>query len=296
MAKKQSSKKSSKKTAAKKTTAKATTARKSLAKSAAKSAATVSASRKSSPPALASQIDVQQSSEYVRQDWWKWSVWIEAPSNVLNKIEYVNYKLHSTFANPLRHHTNSQEKFILTSAGWGEFTINAEIKPKDGDAFTKRHWLTLEYPQTTPATKSAATSSNKQKRRPTVFLSSGLSDLKFSNALAQALRKKNIEVSKAGELSSDLPWDVALTEMIKNADLMVVLLSGRPTSSTMGEIYSAKSKKLPILPVLIGPETIVPDELAGSQPINLKEADEEWIAPDVALQIVDRIKKLPPKP
>src|SRR6185369_12353366 len=297
MAKKQSSRKSSKKTAATKKTARAVVAKKSLAKSPAKSATTVSAARKSSPPTLAGQIDLRQSSEYVRQNWWNWSVWIEAPANVLSKIEYVNYKLHSTFTDPVRHQTNSQQKFLLKSAGWGEFTINAEIKPKDGNAFTKRHWLTLEYPQSAPAIKSASTSIKKAKPRSSVFVSAGLSDLRMSNALAQALRKSGVEVSKADELSPDLPWDVAISEIIKNADLMVVLISGRPTSSTMAEIHSAKARKspLPILPILIGPETTVPDELEDSQPIHLKEANNE-IAADVAMQIIDRFKKLPPKP
>jgi pYEATS domain-containing protein involved in immunity/TIR domain-containing protein len=306
MAKKQSSKKSSKKTAATKKAAKATAAKKSLARSVAKSAAksigaspaknvaTVSAARKSSPPTLASQINLHQSSEYVRQNWWNWSVWIEAPANVLSKIEYVNYKLHSTFADPVRHHTNSQQKFLLKSAGWGEFTINAEIKPKDGNAFTKRHWLTLEYPQTAQTTKSASTSIKKEKRRPTVFLSAGLSDLRMSNALADALKKSSIEVLKTDALSPDLPWDVAISEIIKKSDLMVVLISGRPTSSTIGEIYLAKDRKLPIVPVLIGPDTTVPDELEGCQAINLKEAN-DGIAGDVAIQIIDTIKKLPPK-
>src|SRR6185503_20212345 len=159
MPKKQAAKKSSKKTATKKKTAKASAAKKSLARSvkrsakksvkrsAKKSAVSYGASRKFSPPTVADQIDVHQSSEYVRRNWWNWSVWIEAPSTVLNDIEYVDYKLHSTFSDPVQHRTNPQEKFLLESSGWGEFTINVEIKPKNGKAFTKRHWLTLEYPE-----------------------------------------------------------------------------------------------------------------------------------------------------
>jgi hypothetical protein len=306
MAKKQSSKKSSKKTAAKKATAKASAAKKSLAKSvvkslprrAAKSAATTSASRKSSPPTLAAQIDLQQSSEYVRQDWWNWSVWVEAPANVLRQIEYVNYKLHSTFKDPIRHQTNSQEKFMLKSNGWGEFTIHAEIKPKDGSAFKKSLWLTLEYPQPGKAMKTASSSIKKADRHATVFLSAGLSELRMSNALAEALRENSIEVLKADELPPDLPWDVAISEIVKNADLMVLLLSDRPTSSTIREIYSAKDRKppLPILPVLIRPWATLPDILTDTQPINLKEPESDGIAANVAMQIVDRIKKLPPKP
>jgi len=295
MAKKQSSaKKSSKKTAAKKKTTKAVAAKKS-SRSAKKSAASLAgASRKSSAPRIADQIDVQQSSEYVRQNWWNWSVWIEAPPNVLSNIEYVNYKLHSTFADPVRHHTNSQQKFMLKSAGWGEFAINAEIKPKNGSAFTKRHWLTLEYPPA-KAPKGGSVSVKPKRQQRTVFLSSGLSDLGMVNALANALRKRSINVFKADELSPDLPWDVAINESMKTCDLMVVLLSGRPTSSTMREISSAKERKLPIVPVLIGTDATLPPELKDIQAINLKVDDADKIAPDVAIQLIDIIKRLPQK-
>lgn len=311
MPKKQASKKSSKKTAAKKKTVKAPAAKKSLKrsakksvkksvkKSAKKSAISFGASRKSSPPSVADQIDVQQSSEYVRRNWWNWSVWIEAPSTVLNDIEYVDYKLHSTFSDPVQHRTNPQEKFLLESSGWGEFAINVEIKLKNGKAVTKRHWLTLEYPAAAPAEKSVSVSvkETKKAQRANVFLSAGVSDLTMVSALAEALRKRNINVLKADELSPDLPWDVAINEMVKTADLMVVLLSGRPTSSTMREIYSAKDRKvpLPIVPIVIGLDTVVPDELEDTEPINLKDADADGIAGEVAMQLIDRIKKLPPK-
>jgi hypothetical protein len=117
------------------------------------------------------------------------------------------------------------------------------------------------------------------------------------NALAAALRKRSINVLKADELSPDLPWDVAISEMVKTADLMVVLLSGRPTSSIMREIYTARDRKvpLPIVPIVIGLDTIVPDELEAYEPINLKDADADGIAEQVAIQVIDRIKKLPPR-
>jgi transcription initiation factor IIF auxiliary subunit len=313
MANKTTSRKASKKTAAKKKTAKVSAVKKSFAQSAKKAAkktakklvkrsakksfVSVGASRKSSPPSVADQIDVHQNSEYVRRNWWNWSVWIEAPSTVLNDIESVDYKLHSTFPDPVQHRTNRQEKFLLESSGWGEFTINAEIKLKNGKALTKRHWLTLEYPQAAEAVDRGSFSIKEESRRPNVFLSAGVSDLTMSNALAQALRQQNINVLKADELSMDLPWDVAIGEMVKNADLMVVLLSGRPTSSTMREIYSAKDRKppLPIVPIVIGLDTMVPDELGDVQAINLKDADVDGIAGDVAMQVIDRIKMLPPK-
>jgi len=309
MVNKRTARKASKKTATKKKAAKASAAKKSFAGSAKRSAKKASkksvkksfvsygASRKSSPPSIVDQIDMHQSSEYVRPNWWNWSVWIDAPSTLLNDIESVDYKLHSTFPDPLQHRTNRQEKFLLTSSGWGEFTINAEIKLKNGKALTKRHWLTLEYPQPAQSLNTGSVSIKKKDARPNVFVSAGVSDLTMSNALEEALRKRSINVLKADELLTDLPWDVAIGEMVKKADLMVVLLSGRPTSSTMREIYSAKDRKppLPIVPIVIGLDTVVPDELADSQAINMKEADLDGIAGEVATQVIDRIKKLPPK-
>ena len=294
-------KKTAKATAAKKSSAKSAvkSVKKSAKRSAKKSAIATSAFRKTSPPSVADQIDVQHSSEYVRRNWWKWSVWIEAPATVLNDIEYVDYKLHSTFPEPLQHRTNPQEKFLLTSSGWGEFTINVEIKPKNGRAFKKRHWLTLEYPESTQTERigSVSTREEKKEKRANVFLSAGVSDITMATALAEALRKRKINVLKGDELPTDLPWDVAINEMVKNADLMVVLLSGRPTSSTMREIHSAKNRTppLPIVPIVIGLDTEVPDELEDFQAINMKEADVDGIAGDVATQVIDRIKKLSPK-
>ena len=39
----------------------------------------------------------------------------------------------------------------------------------------------------------------------------------------------------------------------------------------------------------------LPDELEDVQPINLKDADLDGIAGEVATQVIDRIKMLPPK-
>lgn len=309
MANKGTSRKASKKTAAKKKTAKASAAKKLIARpakkaakkavkrSAKKSFGSSRASRKSSPPSIADQLRVQQSSEYVRRNWWNWSVWIEAPSTVLDDIEYVDYMLHSSFKNPLRRHTNRHEKFMLKSAGWGEFMIVVVVKPKNGNAFARNHFLTLDYPEPPKTVKRSTFSIKEEKRRPNVFLSAGVSDLTMSNTLAQALRQRNINVLKADELSTDLPWDVAIGEIVKNADLMVVLLSGRPTSSTMREIYSAKDRKspLPIVPITIGPDAMVPDELEDVEPINLTDPTADGIAGDVVTQVIDRIKKLPLK-
>jgi pYEATS domain-containing protein involved in immunity/TIR domain-containing protein len=304
-ARKSASKKTSARAiAAKKSSARKSAAKKSVTKSAVKTSATkkaagksptvTAAARTSSPSVFAQQIEMQQSSEYLGHNLWKWSVWIAAPEAVMDEIEYVEYKLHSSFPEPIQRRTDRDDQFRLRSSGWGEFNINAEIKPKNGRAFTKRHWLSLEYPAASPSDASVAV--REKSHTPKVFVSAGVSDLRLSNSLAEALRQNGITVFKGDEVSSDLPWDVAILEMIKAADLMVVLLSGRPTSWIIREIYAAMKRNLTIVPVLIGPDPMVPDELKSLQPIIVENGDApDKIAPRLALQVMETIKTLPPK-
>ena len=306
MAKKQSpAKKSAKKSAAKKTVAKKSGAKKAAAKRSAakksaakKSGAVTSVARKtSSPTTVADQIDMKQSSEYMGNNWWKWSVWVDAPANVLNDIESVTYKLHSTFADNVRQQTNAAEKFRLSSEGWGEFTIHADIKPRTGHKITKRHWLTLEYPRAPSAMSRGFAKTQNRVPTATVFLAAGVSDLRTANALAENLKTQGIKVLKLEDLAAtDVPWEVAITGMIKAADLMVVILSGPPNSWIMRQIDAARNQKVDILPVVIGPSSRLPENIEEFQRINLKDANEsDTAAPYVAAQIMEKLKSLPPK-
>src|SRR5207302_745068 len=132
---------------------------------------------KSSPVKRAEMpVDVKQSCEYKGQDWWEWSVWIEASDKVLDEIDYVEYKLHATFPDPVRRATNRDEKFLIESAGWGEFMIGVEISTKKGERLKRQHWLTLDYPATPSKNliSSGAKLSKQERERPTLFLSAGI--------------------------------------------------------------------------------------------------------------------------
>lgn len=319
MAKKQSpAKKSAKKSAAKKSPAKKSVAKKSAAKKSAvkksaaktsvakksatkksaakKSTGSTSVSRQPSPTTVAGQINMKQSSEYMGNNWWKWSVWIDGPPAVLNDIQSVTYKLHSTFDNNVREQTNANEKFRLSSEGWGEFTIHAEIKPKSGPRITKRHWLTLAYPSAPRAMSRGFTATQDKAPSSTVFLSAGVSDLRVANAVADVLKTKSIKVLKSDDFAADLPWEIAIAGMIKAADLMVVILSGPPNTWITRQIDAARTQKLDILPVVIGPTSTLPENIEEFQRINLKDAnDPQQVAPYVAIQILEKLKTLPPK-
>jgi hypothetical protein len=260
------SKKSAKASATKKAKAKKATSRSS-------SKTIKKASTKSTPATVANQIDLKQTSTYRGNDWWDWSVWIEAPATVLDQIEYVDYGLHPTFPDRVQRRTNRDEKFRLDSSGWGEFMIDVHAERQDGSSFKTKHWLTLEYPSPTARSMSTSTPTKKKEvKRPTVFLSAGVSDLRMGNAIGHALAKQGLRVLKTDD-PSDLPWDVAIAQMIKTADLMVLLISGGLTSWAMREIDAAMSRELPILPVIIGPVATLPEEIESMQHINLKEGD-----------------------
>ncbi len=90
---------------------------------------------------------VAQSQKYEGNQWWKWSLWIEASDEDLDRIESVTYTLHPTFPEPIRTETDRASKFQLRSAGWGIFTIPIEVRLKDGRTIEVEHDLQFSFPE-----------------------------------------------------------------------------------------------------------------------------------------------------
>jgi transcription initiation factor IIF auxiliary subunit len=91
-------------------------------------------------------ISIKQSAEYQADDWWKWKVWIESPSQDLDRISNVTYTLHRTFPNPVRTIKDRESKFCLETSGWGEFTIFALVEFENKELQKLTHELELRYP------------------------------------------------------------------------------------------------------------------------------------------------------
>lgn len=91
-------------------------------------------------------MQLKQDYEYIRKDWWKWSIWLEGEEAELDSVESVEYTLHPTFHDPVRMNTDRASKFKLSSAGWGTFTIFAKVTKKDGEVIDMEHELELHYP------------------------------------------------------------------------------------------------------------------------------------------------------
>jgi len=92
-------------------------------------------------------LQIAQDAKYEGEDWWQWSVWIEARTAELDAIEFVQYTLHHTFAQPVRRVSDRSTRFRLNSSGWGGFTIYAKAVQKDGSEVMLQHQLKLYYPR-----------------------------------------------------------------------------------------------------------------------------------------------------
>ena len=89
-------------------------------------------------------LKIAQDYKYVGDDYWKWWVWIEGPTSELDQVESVTYNLHPTFPNPVRTVNSREDKFRLKTAGWGTFTLYANVLRKGGSTERLKHQL--EYP------------------------------------------------------------------------------------------------------------------------------------------------------
>lgn len=80
-------------------------------------------------------IRTYNSSNYLGNDRWGWTIYIRASNETLDKIRAVTYTLHDSFQLnkiPVTNIGNANTPFALNSSGWGTFTIKVEISYKDG--------------------------------------------------------------------------------------------------------------------------------------------------------------------
>jgi len=98
---------------------------------------------------MADQMDlhIKQEQHYRGKDWWNWSVWIEGSEADLKKVKEVAWHLHPTFNPSVVHRTDWSDGFRLRTAGWGTFTIVAELTLQDGSRQRLEHELELYYPE-----------------------------------------------------------------------------------------------------------------------------------------------------
>lgn len=180
---------------------------------------------------------------------WSWNVWLEGPAVEKNHVESVTYHLHPTFSNPVRRVTNKSSKFKLSSSGWGEFNIKAEVVLADGTTMTLNHWLQFDTIEKHEA---------RQSVKGSIFLSHSNADGPVANRLAALLITKGYRVTASAmmELSAGADWQDEISKNIELADFNVVLISSG-ISEYIGTVISFllstdKAIRGKIFPVLLG--------------------------------------------
>lgn len=100
-------------------------------------------------PSAAQEISVANTSLYVGNGRWDWTVFIQASPQVLKEIACVEYELHPSYPKPVRKVCrlgDQRHPFGHTTNGWGEFEIKIKVMFKSGDVRSLRHRLSLATP------------------------------------------------------------------------------------------------------------------------------------------------------
>ena len=184
---------------------------------------------------------------------WNWSVWIDGSATDLEQVTQVRYTLHPTFPNPIRVVTDRDSRFKLTTSGWGEFSILAQLTFADGRTETLERWLRLEG--------SAEAPTNNSRRRPRVFLSASTIDRSFVKHVAAELEKQDVEVLTADNVSEGGPLIESIASAVTSSDVVAIVISRGLANMAQHDVAVARAGQKVIVPVLLGPQVSAPPPL-----------------------------------
>ncbi len=174
---------------------------------------------------------IAQEQAYQGNNYWSWSVWIEADPAELDRVEEVTWYLHHTFPQPVVHVKDRASRFALKTAGWGMFQLNAELRLAGGTTLSLTHWLELshsgEEAERTPPTRGMTTLDVKEKpaRPKQVFLSFGSEDARLAAGIKNTLVEGGFSVLDAGQVNKGEPLEAAIHKMIRESDLVLGLVT-----------------------------------------------------------------------
>jgi TIR domain/YEATS family len=227
-------------------------------------------------------LGIQQEASYAGDGLWRWSVWLDGPDAELDGVESVEWVLHPTFPNPIVLVRQRQTRFRLDSSGWGAFEINAHVQTKAGTHQHLKHWLRLEEE---PDRDSAA--APPAEERPAVFVSAGVRDAAWEEAVRDALTRRDLVVLTASDLPGGVPAEAAISSTLDKADMVVGIFSDKSGPWAEREVTAAVEKDLSVVPLVVGPHAKVPAHLQAVRAVRVERLDEV----DAAIgQIVDRLR------
>jgi len=213
---------------------------------------------------------IAQESEQLKENWWRWAIWLDGTPAEMDSTTSVKWILHPTFPQPIRVISDSKTKFRLDGTGWGEFTVNAEINLTSGEVVKKRHWL--RFRGTTGAEVQKSSSSGK-----TVFVSSSVADSTFAYDLGSRLKEHGFAVRDNADVQIGRRSDEAALAAMRDAAGTVVILSGAPSPYIQREVAALRAASIPIVPVLIGEKATIPSDWSDIQAIRIKGGSDEEI-------------------
>lgn len=191
-------------------------------------------------------IIIKQSSkrEEEGKNYWSWSVWIDTSTEIINQIDMVEYILHPTFHNRVRRKTTKEDKFILSSKGWGEFMIHIKIYVSNKEEpILKKYYLNLfsdEKAEIKPGVKVETGQKYKSSiKAKTVFISSAMSDYAKVEELTNELNKNKIDVKTQETIEIESNFTEDLNNAIEDSDVFVLYGLGKLTRSQETELNVA---------------------------------------------------------
>jgi len=216
---------------------------------------------KQSAAGSAPALRVAQDSSVKSKGWWEWSVWIEGDEADLDRVATVTWHLHPSFPQPVISTSDRASKFRLDSSGWGEFTLRAVVLMGDGGDTLLEHRLRLATPDSSGGGSRRAPSRGlgarsfdapevgeavipaKQRR---VFISHSLADAAVARALRDSLRREDVDVVLADEVTEVGGTETA-ARSISESDLVVALDSPAAGQYVDLETGYARDQGKPVL-------------------------------------------------
>lgn len=217
---------------------------------------------------------IDQSEQYLGNDYWKWSAWIVADKSELARVDKVVWLLHPTFKQTRVTSTSRETKFRLDSAGWGTFPLRAELHLSDAGTLVIRRNLKLTYPASEgtleavsrgiEAAPSSAPESPTAPLRQKLFLSFASEDAREADALRLSLSNLGIDVVDASATPAGMPLNAGVRKLIRESDAVVAMFgSSYASPNVVDEIKIAQVDDKPTIALTRGslslPESLFPD-------------------------------------
>ena len=244
------------------------------------------------------QIEIKQSSQQPKAtSRWKWSVWLEGPGGELDRIEWVEYELHSTFREPIRRVDDRSTGFRLEATGWGEFMLYATLYCVDKKTERLEHWLRLESDSSESGAPSRGVEETPSVTRTkteqaTAFLSFGLADYDRAQHLTKALEERGVRVVSNATVQLGRDWRLQVQSMLDSADFGVALVSEQDNPRGDEEVEQLMRQKTPVIPVMLGDLPSPPQWTRDLKSLRVDTHSGDADADDVADQLINLAPRL----